>query len=168
MRKHTPGSLASCPRAHLERGTVISNSETVWLEGTSLIVMLILLMTSRRYDFELRPQLSKGVSHVPPWRKMTPEGTASVEALMKGILGICKKQQNRPRRKLRAKWCQIIKILWPIERRTDGRGLAVESERSISVMPSRWQVMAAWTKVLMGGRIFLMDPLDLLTLSKGY
>ena len=35
------------------------------------------------------------------------------------------------RRKLRKEWCQIIKILWPATRRMDGRGLSIESERSV-------------------------------------
>lgn len=41
------------------------------------------------------------------------------------------------RRKLKGNWSQIVNILWSMERRVDNRGLSVESERSISITPSR-------------------------------
>ena len=102
----TPGGSATCPRAQLERGRVISNPDCVaWVHVPNHHVSTAPWLWAG--DFELRPQLSKGVSHVTTWRETTPEGTASVKALIKGTHGMFKKQQNR--KKETEKWCQIIR-----------------------------------------------------------
>lgn len=115
-----------------------------------------------RSAFELRPQLSKGVSHVTIWRETTPEGTPGAKAPIKGMLARSRTakllnvaEAELARRKLKGSKSHIMKTLWSIERKVDSRGLTVESERSISKTPSRWQMKLDWTKVWMRVLVFL-------------
>lgn len=133
--------------AWLESGAIISNLDCVaWVQVPNHHVNTFPWLWDS--DFELRPELSKRVSHVIIWMK---------EDCFRGKKG-CKNPDQKyawhvqeiPKlwdvaetelsRKLRGNYSHIIRTLWSTERRIDGSCLSVEAE---SVTPSMWQVMLA-------------------------